>query len=285
MKYPTFVFSLLFLLGCNPIDEDDSNTTNQETANVSIHDINLSGTWKSVTETKTIRSDTKDYLSSDFREETLILEETDQGIKINDCFNYGDIYSSYGVKSGNKFYTSSYDASRPGFTPISHKVLQQHRTFEDKYVPGIIFEEIITLTKISDSPQIDSGSLSISGPFMLNEESHICLFRSYSNVGTYRSYTINTPLDDGTLSFTIRLIGDITPSTYEYDDIYPDPQVRLDIYSSTDAFLNAVQSYSLGEHYTSISINEYSEDVLEGSFSLLSESEESYTGQFYFQLR
>ena len=282
MKYLIVTALLLILLGCGSDGRSGSKSQvpSSNGDNLSFESLDLTGTWRMVSEERRTRIDTGEYIYSTFSELRYVFEETDSGVKYSRCFEYGDFYSPYGVKTNEHFYMSPGDASDTGFTIQDKDTLKRVKEYENEWEPGFRVESIQTLTKISSDVDIDSGTFILNGRITIEEYNHTCTSYSYSNVGELRNIQFSVPYDDGKISLHFTLIGEIAEGNYYYKDYSESEEVYLDISSTADAFWDIVGSDWLFAEDVTVNVIESTEAKLSGTFSLLGQDNERYTGEF-----
>ena len=260
----------LVIAGCSNSSDSDPDTQNR------LNSIDLTGTWLINSETETYKTDTGEYLSSDFVRFKYVLEETDVGVKYDRCWEYGDV-SPYGIKTEYRFYMN---ASDNGFSLQDDGSLKRITEFERDYQPGFNFKSIETLTKISNQVSVDNGTFVLNGPIVSAEYDHVCLWQVHSNIGDRHTIEVVTPFDNDSISLHVDLQGDITPGTYQYTN-YNDPsQVTIDISSNSAAFRDQVSSTTLAASNVEVVIIESSSAKISGTYTLTGQDAGMYSGEF-----
>ena len=286
IKYLVVAGLLLSLFGCD--SDGDGRRNNQvdssNSENLNFQSLDLSGTWRMVNEERRVRIDTEEYISSTFVEFRYVFEDTGSGVKYDRCWEYGDFYSPHGVKTDEHFYMSPNDPSDTGFTIQDKDTLVKVTTYENEWEPGFRFESIQTLTKISSDVDVDSGTFILNGPISIEEYSHTCTWQVSSNVGESKTLEFLVPYDDGNINFHFRLTGEIVVGSYYYNEYWESEQVNFDINSTADAFWDTVGSNTLSAEDVTINIIESSDAKLSGTFSLLGQDNERYSGEFEIYL-
>lgn len=281
MKFSIITLFMVFLCGCELLDEDSSNHEIQPRA-LTLADTDLSGTWLLKQETRETKIETGEYLLSSFYESKFILEDTERGVIYNECEEYGDIDPPYGIKTPQHFYMNVQD---PGFMLQADGTLQQTAVYELEYNPGFSYESIQTLTKVSEGVDIDNGTLALRGPVSVEEYSHVCLLKSTSNIGNRRSYHLIIPFDNERMIFSLNLIGEAPVGTYIINDYYSANEVVIDFYSNSILFEETMNSSGLDYENATINIIESNEDVISGSFVIIDESGNEHSGEFELILK
>ncbi|MCP4491826.1 MAG: hypothetical protein GY820_31645 [Gammaproteobacteria bacterium] len=271
----------LSLLGCGSDDENGGHIqAPSDSENFNFESLDMTGTWRMVNEERRIRIDTGEYISSQFVEFRYVFEDTDSGVKYNRCWEYGNFYSPHGVKTVEHFYMYPGDPSDTGFTIQDKDTLKKVTTYENEWEPEFSFESIQTLTRISSDVEIDSGTFILNGPISIEEYNHTCTWQVSSNVGESRTLELLVPYDNGNINFHFRLIGEISVGSYYYNEYWESEKIYMDIGSTSDAFWNIVGSNILGAEDVTINIIESTDTKLSGTFSLLGQDDERYSGEF-----
>ena len=265
-----FLFALA-IAGCSNSSAPDSDTQN------SLNSTDLTGTWLINSETEIYKTDTGEYLSSDFLRFMYILEETNVGVKYDRCWEYGTNSSLYGIKAEYHFYMNPSDN---GFSLQDDGSLKRIIEFERDYQPGFNFRSIETLTKVSDQVSVDNGTFVLNGPISSAEYEHVCLFQGHSNIGDRRTIEIVTPFDNDSLSLHFTFQGDITPGTYQYTNYYDPSQVTIDISSNSAAFGAQVNSNTLAASNVEVVIIESNSAKISGTYTLTGQDAGMYSGEF-----
>lgn len=274
-----FIIPILssLLLACGSDKSKDDNTP-------PVKSVDLSGTWNSHTETKRIKIATKEYISSSFQEETIILDDTENGVLYNGCNSYNSAYKNqgiYGVKTDQHFYINPSDE---GYKLQKDGTLVQKRTKEYDYSPGFTYESTTTLSKLSEEVEIDNGTIILKGPIEIEEYSQVCINKYTSNIGITRTITLSTRYDNSSIAFAFTFEGDITPGIYEYQYELtrkaPLP-VSLTISSGASKFWTVTGSNVLSEKDVKITIIDSTEEKISGSFEITTRNDRgTYTGEF-----
>lgn len=247
-----------------------------------IQGLDLSGTWLMAAETRMSKIETGEYLSSDFTKFRYILEDTDNGVRYDRCWTYGDALAPYGIKTETRFYM---DVTKEGFKLQSDGSLQQSWTYELERRPGLSFTSIETLVKLSDDVEFDGGTFVLNGPISLEEYSHVCVWHTYSSIGNRRTIEILTPYDDDYASLNFRLIGDVAEGVYEYATYNSAKEVEINVSSSATKFWEQVGSNGLFPSDVAVNILESTSDRMSGSFSFIGQDSGQYDGQFEIFLK
>ncbi len=276
MKFCFLVIFMFFLSGCELVD-DDSSSKEGEGKILSFNGTDLSGTWLSTIETRETKIATDEYLSSDYFESQYILEDTNRGVVFNECWEYGGIETPYGIKTDQHFYMNTQES---GFTLQADGSLQQSTIYEREYSPGLSYEAIQTLTRLSDEVDLDSGTFVLRGPVSVEEYSHVCTFINTSNIGNTRTYQLTIPYDNGYINFSLRLIGNVSTGTYVIDDYYNENAVVIDIYSNSTLFEQTMNSAGVGYQNAAVNIIELNDHTISGSFEIVDENGIEHTGEF-----
>lgn len=275
------IFTLTcFLVACN----SDSSKESQNSTAISFDELNLTGTWEILTETRKVRTDNAAEVSISYRRNTYIFEDTIYGVEYNNCYEYGNFHKGFGVKSDNLFYMSTYDSAEVGFSAVDENQLQRVFTSEDESSPGFTFYETQTLTRISVNPELDNGSFVLNGPVTVAEYDHICLEESYTLLGNIYTVNLNMPFDDDALSIYLRFIGDIKVGSYSYEDYSDTEAVDLDISSNSNVFWDVIGSNTLAPNNVTIDITEVTSSKMVGNFILTGQDEGQYSGEFEVDL-
>ncbi len=276
MKFYSIAFFIVFLSGCELVDEDSSNQEGKSEA-LSLNGTNLSGTWLFKEETRETKIATGEYLSSDFVESKYILEDTNSGVAFSECRRYGSIDIPYGIKTDQHFYMSTQES---GFTLQFDGTLQQTTVYERDYNPGFSYKSIQTLTRLSDEVDVDNGTFVLRGPVSVEEYSHVCTFKSTSNIGNRRSYQLIIPYGNGSISFGLRLIGNVRVGTYVINDYYNENEVVIDIYSNAVLFEEIMNSGGVDYQNATVNFVVVNDDAVSGSFEIIDERGVEHTGEF-----
>lgn len=269
MKYLTLIFFVILGLGCEKKSSESGNE-------ISLTDINLTGTWIAVNETKTYKTDTGEFLSSDFVKLKYVLEDTDVGVKYDRCWEYGGI-SLYGIKTDKHFYMNT---SENGYSLTEDGSLQQTSEFVREYQPGFNFESIVTLRKVSEEVSIDNGTLVLDGPISHAEYDQVCLWQVDYSIGDGRTVELIVPFDTDSLSLRFELRGDIAPGTYQYTDQGYNSPVRIDVISNSDIFWNQINTNTLGATNVSVTVTESTAKKFSGTYTFLGQDQGDYSGEF-----
>jgi hypothetical protein len=265
-----FLSSTVMVSGCSNSSDSGLDTQN------SLNSIDLTGTWIVENETETYKTDTGEYLSSDFVRFKYVLEETNIGVKYDRCWEYGAT-SPYGIKAEYHFYMNPSDN---GFSLQDDGSLKRITEFERDYQPGFNFRSIENLTKISDQVSVDNGTFVLNGPIANAEYDHVCLWQAHSNIGDSRTIEILTPFDNDSLSLRFDFQGDITPGTYQYTNYYDPSPVTIDISSNSDAFWAQVDSNILAASNVEVVIIESNNTKISGTYTLTGQDAGMYSGEF-----
>ena len=177
MKYFLLLILSFTLFGCG------SDKSVNDEASLSLQETDLTGTWVMVDEIRSTNVISGEYLSSQYFEYRYVMEEKEDGVRFNRCWEYGGFNELTGVKTNKRFYLNLSD---PGFTLNSDGELEQVSSFERSWEPDFTFQSVKTLRKISDDVEIDSGSYILNGPVSVEEYEHVCAWQVHSSVGSIR---------------------------------------------------------------------------------------------------
>lgn len=269
MKSAIPLFLAFIISGCSSNSESDTQN--------SLSNIDLTGTWVIENEIETFKTDTGEYLSSEFTRFKYVLEETDIGVKYDRCWEYGGASSPYGIKTEYNFYMNPSDN---GFSLQDDGSLQQITEFERSSEPGFNFRSTATLTKVSNQVSVDNGTFVLNGPISNTEYSHICLWEGYRNIGGRHQISINTPFDSDSLSLSLSFQGNITPGTYQYTNYNDASQITIDVTSNADLFWTQINSNILAPKNVEITIIESTTSKISGTYTFTGQDEGMYSGEF-----
>jgi hypothetical protein len=282
-KQLLFMLSVTLLLsacgsgGSSSSGSSGSSGESAENDPLSLNDLDLSGTWKSVTETRIIEKSTGEYLSSLFIENTVLFEETENGVLVSECKDYG-YDGHYGTKSDDHFYIYS---TLNGHTLQENGTLSQVTTEEYDYSPGYIYESTNTLSRISDGIELDNGTLVLNGPISVEEYSHVCLWQVSDSLGVSRTVELQARYGDSYLGLRLDIEGDVVAGVYQYDDRYvTDSEVLLDVSSNAIEFWDIVDSNVLDARNVTVNISEITDSRVLGSFEFTGQYDGLYDGEF-----
>lgn len=273
MRIMVLLFSLCLISGCS---SDNSDVTKVE--EIALTDIDLTGTWEFVTETRTTKISTGEYLQSDFYTGTMLFDDNENGVQFNECHDYGGA-ASYGIKTDKNLYLHIWD---DGYKLLKDGRLQKISASENEYQPGFSFETITTLSKISEEILLDSGTLILNGPVSVEEYNHVCLSQYYSNIGVSKSVELFARYGDSYLSLRLDMVDEISAGQYQYEYRYNGihKPLLLDVYSGASEFDAVVNSNTLSPGDVTINVSEISEERLMGSFDFIGQDDGSYSGEF-----
>lgn len=279
-KQLLFILSVTFLLSaCSSGGSDSTGGSGQSPGNdsLSLNELDLSGTWKSVTETRIIEKSTGEYLSSLFTESTVLFEETENGVLVSECQDYG-YDDHYGTKSDDRFYIYS---TLNGHTLQENGTLSQVTTEEYDYSPGFIYESTNTLSRISNGIELDNGTLVLNGPVSVEEYSHVCLWQVSSSIGVSRTVELSVRYGDSYLSLRLDIEGDVVAGVYQYEDrSVTDSEVFLDVASNAIEFWDLVDSNVLDARNVTVNISDVTDNRILGSFEFTGQDDSLYDGEF-----
>lgn len=242
-----------------------------------VRTLDLSGTWLVTVETRMLKIETGEYLSSDFAKYRYFLEDTENGVRYEPCWTFGDFYAPYGIKTEQHFYM---ELNKSGFELQSDGSLQQVSTYEREYAPGFSFTSIETLTKLSNSIEFDGGTIVLNGPITVEEHQHVCAWQVYSNIGVRRTIEISTPFDDDYISIRLTFFGDIVEGAYTYADYTSAKEVEIDVSSGARRFWEVTGSNGLFPTDVTVNIMESTSERLSGTYSFTGQDSNLYDGQF-----
>lgn len=281
MKYLIVVVLIHALLGCGSDSKSNSqDQTPSKFEDLDFQSLDLTGTWFLVQEERRTKIDTGEYISSRYFEYRYVFEDSANGVKFNRCWEYGDFHWRYGVKTAEHFYMAPNDPLDNGFTIKDKNTLEKVTTFEYDSEPGYSFESIQTLTRVSDAVDIDSGTFILSGPIDIAEYNHVCTWQVSSNIGESRTLELLVPYNEGYISMHFELVGEVTAGNYYYNKYWETTEISLDVFSNTAAFWDTVGSNLLGAEDVTINIIDSTSEKLSGTFSLLGQDNENYSGEF-----
>lgn len=281
MKRSLSAALILVLAGCgSDKSEDDQDNSTPGNGNPVPKTINLSGTWLKSTEDRRTRIDTGIYESSYFTIFKHLMDDTVTGVQFERCWEYGEPFPLVGVKTSDRFYTFPGSPSDPGYAIHSESLLTRVTTFEPAWDPGYSYESIETLTKISDSIEIDNGTFILNGPISVAEFNHACVWLATDDPVELQTLEFLAPYTDDSISFHFQFKGGITVGTYHYDELRFADEVVLDVFSNATAFMNTVGSNALSPTDVTVNITEATPDRLAGSFAFLGMDNQRYTGEF-----
>jgi hypothetical protein len=273
MRIMVLLFSLCLISGCS-----SDKSAVKKVDEIDLTDIDLTGTWEFITETRTTKISTGEYLQSDFYTGTMLFDDNENGVQFNECHDYGGA-ASYGIKTKKNLYLHIWD---DGYKLLKGGRLQKISHSENEYQPGFSFETITTLSKISEEILLDSGALILNGAVSVEEYSHVCLSQYYSNIGVSKSLELFARYGDSYLSFRLDMMDEISAGQYQYEYRYNGSHkpLLLDVYSGASEFDAVVNSNTLSPRDVTINVFEISEERLMGSFDFIGQDDSSYSGEF-----
>jgi len=273
MRVLALLLSLCFISGCGSGSDDGT-----EVDLVSLNDIDLTGTWGFISERRTTKISTGEYLSSYFFTRTIIFDDNKDGVEYSYCWDYGE-ESSNGIKTDKSLYLSTRDET---YKLQKDGTLQSIIYGEDEYEPGFTFETITTLSRISDETLLDNGTFILNGPISVEEYSHICVARQFSNIGTYRSSHLLTRYGDSVMELRLDMQGEVNAGQYQYEYRYSAgyKPLQLGVTSEASEFWAEVNSNTLSPGDVTVNISEISEARLMGTFDFIGQDDGSYSGEF-----
>ena len=276
MKHILLLSLFFSLLGCG-----SGQSVNSETSN-SLQETDLTGTWVMVNEIRRMNAITGEYLSSKYVEYRYVMEEKENGVVFNKCWDYGGGNESIGVKVNDYFYM---DFSDVGLSLNNEGELKHVSSFEKSSEPDSTFQSVKTLRKISDNVQIDSGSYILNGPVSIEEYEHVCVWQVRSNVESTRTVQMIVPYGNTQITLHFWLIGSIQTGEYYYNDSSESEAIEIDIISNDRSFSDQVGTNSLWPQNVSINITESSDLKMTGTFAFIGQDNGSYNGQFEVYLK
>jgi len=265
--------SVILQVGCG---SSNSNETLTRGSN-DLESTNLSGTWSVLVETRTINKNSNEYLNSSYIEYDYVIEESDNIIGYDRCWEYGTDILDLAVKSNDLLYLNQ---SQPGFVLLENGDLEQTRLYESEFQPDVRFESITTLSKRSAEIELDNGTLVLRGPISKSEYQHVCLFQSHNNYEDYRVFEVITPFSDNSLSVRLVLDGDVNEGLYKYTNYGDVEEIEINVISNTAEFIDQAGANSLVPKNVSITVNEFTEEAFSGAFSFTGLDHEQYSGEF-----
>jgi len=275
MKYLLLLSISFILLGCG----SDQGISEEQPH--SLQETDLTGTWVMTNEVRRTNVITGEYLSSEYFEYRYIMEENDNGVNFNKCWEYGGFKVLTGVKTSQHFYMF---LAESGFALSSDGVLKQVSSLERSWEPDFNFESVKTLRKLSDGIEIDSGSFILNGPVSVEEYDHVCAWQVYSNVGSRRTLEIIVPYGSTHLSLHFLLIGEIPTGEYYYADSWEAESIIIDVLSNDSLFRDQRGTNTLSPDNVTINIVESNDEKMVGTFAFMGQDNGSYNGQFEIYL-
>jgi len=267
---------LICLAGCDSGNSGGGKSA-ESAAPVSPLDVDLTGTWISINEDRTYKTDTDEYLFSSFSEGRFVLEDTAQGIRIDRCEQYGSIHSNYGVKTEKRVYLV---INEGGYILQSDGSLTRTFRYESEWEPGFYFNKTSTFRRLSRGVEVNSGMFILRGPINIEQQTHVCVRKTYYNYGNRREFALTIPFDNEALDLSLTFVGEISEGRYTYEDYRTAEAVRIDIHSSANQFNEVVESNTLDPRDVTINITEFSDERLSGTFSLTGQDDGLYSGEF-----
>lgn len=274
---------VLGLVGCGGSGGGSSGADNDVAPVESLDQVDLSGTWEILVETKNYNKTTGDYLYSDFRARRIVFEDTAVGVHFRECMEDSD-GNSYGVKSGGKLYLSMYEE---GYAYLGNNRFDRIGPIEEYpawwgMAAIQLYQTRTTLTKVSDDVLDDAGYLEFSEPFAINEQARVCVEQYYANLGQSRGVAIHARYGDYQLEFSVG--SDTGWPVGEHVVTYTDegnPAVRYAYLDVSPALLESTTGFDyIGATSGTIRIDESSADELSGSFDLVDDKDIMFKGSF-----
>lgn len=279
MRHALVLILSCSLLGCGAGSSNGSSVEGPDDG-LTFQSLDLTGTWLVTNETRRTRIDTGEYISSSFSRYRYVLDDGENGVRQDECWKYGDVYSGFGVKTDENFYMNPGDAGDAGFKIVDNNTLVRVSEYESEWEPGFSLKSISTLKRISDGVSVDSGTFVLNGPISLTEYSHVCVFRNESSLGEVVSLQVLMPYEDSQISLNLRLVGAVPPGTYYYNRYWESEEIDLDINSNARSFWEIVGSNTLAAEDVTVNVIESSEEKISGTFDFLGQDEERYSGEF-----
>lgn len=275
-KYLLLLISIFFIASCT----HDKNSS--ETKDVSIQDVDLTGTWLFTRTEEIYEKSSGQYLYTNYKKYTYILEETEAGVKYEECWEVGGD-SLTGSKNDTDFYM---DVNDPGFKLSSPDLLVRELDDEESEDLSKTIKVGESLQKISSDAQIDSGSFSINGENVsASENNWVCSYNSYNTLRTRNSVLVVVPYLDSRLELSFSFKDSLSVASYEFQESSSDSQIfQFDVSSNATEFGEKVGSNALAPASANIDITQVENGFLAGRFSFVGQDSEAYTGNFNIQL-
>lgn len=277
---------VLALVGCGGSGGGSSGAENDVAPVESLDQVDLSGTWQVLVETKNFNKTSGDYLYSDFSTNRLILEDTTAGVRFRRCIDDFNVYSPYGVKSGSKLYLALYE---DGYSYSGNNRFERVGPMEEYSWEPVkqLHQTRVVITKLSDDVKDDAGYLEFTEPFALDEQTRVCVEEHYSSIGHGRSVEIGARHGDYRLSISLESNTAWPTGAHAWERYSED---NIDI---TDVWLDAStelleSTIGFGNTYSRsgiITLSESSDRALSGSFNLIDENDVVFEGNFSWDKR
>ncbi len=279
MKSILIILMLFAITGCGGGSGGSSNDGQEES---SIRDMDLTGTWDFIRESRIYKISTGEYLYSNYTEHTYIIEETDDGTTYSRCWDYGG-YNQFAVKTDEHLYFSINDS---GYYLVGENSFEHTEERIDEFDEDLEYKIVDSLVKRTSSIVIDSGNLALAGPVSASENSHACLYKNTNSRGDERSFELIVPFGDDSLMMYLAFHGELLVGSYDYIQYNDDNQIySFDVSSNATEFSTIVGSNTLYPNSASINISESSELFLKGIFSFTGQYGNDYSGTFEIDQR
>lgn len=255
----------------------EREVTDPNDQTMSISSMDLSGTWLMTVETRMSKIETGEYLSSRFSKFRYVFDDTENGVKFDECWTYGSPVPSYGIKTDTRLYMNLSDS---GFTLQSDGSLKQTDNHELNHTTGFSYENVRSLVKLSDDIEFDGGMFVLSGPVSIEEHNQVCVLQSHLSIGLGRTIIITVPYDEEYISLNLEFFDGIDVGVYEYENDFDSKEVILRIGSRAKQFEEIVGNSSLFPSNVSLNIAESTSQRISGSYSFTGYDSGLYEGQF-----
>lgn len=275
-KLVLLVMCSCFLYACGSDGTSYDDVDAQEA--VLLQEVDLTGTWRLSTETDRVKDSTGEVLVTSYHYTPYIFEETDSGVKVEPCAEYGG-NANYGVKTTEHFYTSIHSE---GYSLVDADTLFRETVYVNEHAPGFTFVSRETFERVSVDVILDRGELEITGDNVnFVESDHVCVGHSWSSLGTMQYVRVIVPYDDDTLEFSLTFYGDLSVGSYQVERFNDDLQIQdVEIYSNANSFWDTVGSNILYPESATVEITNVNAGNLAGRFEFVGRDDGNYTGQF-----
>ena len=260
-------------IGGSGAQSDDANQQN-----VAISNIDFNGVWLYETTTTTHLKSTGEKIYTENYSSRIVMQEYADGlIRYNEC-SLGDTVYTTGAVTDQHLYLGSYDSP---FNVIDETSLIRERQYELAYAPDNYYEETATITKLDSGASVEQGRVTLSGGGFLNEDTkQSCVIRWHHPSDIEGVVEIHIPFDGDYISLRINynsgLVAGDFPQTISFDA----PEFGL----LSSAFFPYIGSNSLTADDGTLTITEYSDSKLTGSFDFISWDSQEYSGSFNINL-
>ena len=259
-----------------------SNNTNND-SKIKLTDINLSGSWKISNIEDIHHSETDEYLYSNISTETLIITDSDSGIRYSDCKNYGRQSDTPAIKTESNLYLYNTDTRFSVITNnlfVSKKELGiEHDLLTNRYI-----NVQQKLERIETEAVIDKGLFILHEPVSVTEYTHVCLYHNYSTLYDDESFGLAIPYLEGEIYFDMRLKGLPKVKTHDYTPYENGAEImRFSLYSNTDHFEEITGSSYANINAAEITITDSVDDNIAGIFQFSGNGDQNFSGEFQFE--